>query len=129
MTGAGAQYRLPVCRNGEWAGNVIIDRSDNHPLDTGADSGGAMGPRKTPMPTPHCGSPMRRTPPPWSTSTSRWAVTVPSCGKTPKASGCSKPGKNQVHDPARRGDLPSCSSRWGWKAQKSRRADAAPQRR
>ena len=43
--GRGTQY-LPVYRNGEWAGNVIIDRSDNHPLDTGADSGGAMGPHQ-----------------------------------------------------------------------------------
>ena len=43
--GRGTQY-LPVYRNGEWAGNVIIDRSDNHPLDTGADSGGPMGPHQ-----------------------------------------------------------------------------------
>lgn len=43
--GRGTQY-LPVYRNGEWAGNVIIDRSDNHPLDTGADAGGPMGPHQ-----------------------------------------------------------------------------------
>lgn len=43
--GRGTQY-LPVYRNNEWAGNVIIDRADNHPLDTGADSGGPMGPHQ-----------------------------------------------------------------------------------
>ena len=41
--GRGTSY-LPVYRNNEWAGNVVIERSDNHPLDTGADQGGVMGP-------------------------------------------------------------------------------------